>query len=811
MKKLVIYCALVICHISAFSQTGDSLFISGKVITGDGVKLSGAVTSLLVAQDSLLIKAVLTDEAGRFYFNIPAPRNYIVKVSYIGYDIFYTAFFTLSSSGIELKSIQLKKNNITLTGIVVTAQKSIIEQRIDATILNINDLVLKEAANAYEVLRFAPNVNLSENEDNIEMNGKSSVEVMLNGKMVTMTGRDLVKLLKSIPSKTVSQVEIISNPSAKYDIQGNQGIINIKMKKVLNVGINGNASISDTKSVNNMGDLSTSLNYGRGKLYISNYLAYHYGRYRTRYLESRISDPYVNPLQLERRNTNIDNWKDPVIRTCVDLNINSRSTIGGIVELERSTNKTNYTTFTDIGKPGMQPDSSIFAKSSAPNVRNWNTYNVNYRYTDTIGSEFNFDIDRSYYRKKNNNTINTGSNDNVGNPYNDGPAYIFNSQEIIDLQTFKADYTKSYKSKFKLEAGLKASFVDNTKDQLAEINSNNYLSTDSGSTNYFKYKEKINAAYVSIGQKYKKWGYQLGVRAEHTRSSGVSTSLKGINININKPDTSYLNILPSGYFTYMPDKKNSFRFSFIRRIKRPNYEDLEPVDYQIDQFYFHLGNPGLRVEKNSNIEINYSFNNKLNLIASYIYTSDYFTDVLFQKDGVLYEKKDNTGKMKSFNFNASYPIRPTEWWSAENRLTFFNNTFTGSLLEGYLNEGKWSYNLYSSQRFVVAKQYIIRLTGRYNAPQQRLYFFDASSGSVSLSFGKQVFQKKGTVRIGFSDIFQNQRTNTKVDFGSLKYLQKNTWESRSISLDFSLRFGSNKIKEPRERETGNVDEKDRTK
>lgn len=809
MKKILIYCLLMLIINSAIGQTKDSLFIKGKINAPDGSKLTGAVASLLSVKDSSLLRGAATDENGNFSFNKLSAGEYLIKASFIGFDGFLTEPIILSDSGINLPAIALKNANVTLAAVVVSSQKPLIEQRVDATVLNINELVLKEAANAYEVLRFAPNVNLSDNEDNVEMNGKNYVEIMLNGKLVRLTGRDLVKLLKSIPSQSVSQVDIISNPSAKYDVQGNAGIINIKMKKVVNAGFNGNASVSHIKSVNNMGDLSASLNYGRGKLYITNYLAYHYGKYRTRYNETRLSNPVINPILLRRNNINIDNWRDPVLRTGIDLYLNPRHTIGGIIELERSSNKTGYTTFTDIGKSGMEADSSIFASSSAPNVRNWNTYNLNYRFTDTSGSEFNFDIDRSYYKKTNDNTIKTGSNSSIGAPYKTGPAFLFNSLEIIDLLTFKADYSKSYSSKFKLEAGLKSSFVDNKKDQLAEIMVNNSVKTDTGSTNYFKYTERINAAYATVGQKYKKWSYQVGVRFEHTNSIGISTSLKGIKIN--KPDTAYLNVLPSAYLSFLPNKKHSLRVSFIQKIKRPNYEDLEPVDYQIDQFYFHLGNPSLRVQKNANLELNYSYKNKLNLIASYVYTTDYFTDVLYQEQGILFERKDNTGQLKSFNFNASYPIRPTEWWSADNRVTVFNNRFTGPLLEGYLDEGKWSYTVYTSQRFAIAKEYILRLTARYNAPQQRLYFFDESSGSVSLSFGKQILKKKGTVRIGFSDIFQQQRTNTRVDFGSLQYSQRNTWESRSVSLDFSLRFGSNKIKQPRERETGNSDEKGRTK
>jgi hypothetical protein len=196
--------------------------------------------------------------------------------------------------------------------------------------------------------------------------------------------------------------------------------------------------------------------------------------------------------------------------------------------------------------------------------------------------------------------------------------------------------------------------------------------------------------------------------------------------------------------------------------------------------------------------------------AAYIYTKDYFTDVIFQNQGILYEVIQNAGISREFNLNASYPVRFKKWWSSENKVTVTNNFFKGRLLEGFLNEGKWSYNLYSSQRFVLPGNYILRLTGRYNAPSQQLYFRNSDNGSVSLSVGKQIFKKKGIFRLGFTDIFFTQRKNTDVSFGGLQYTQKNTWESRTVFFEFSLKFGSTKVKTARERETGNAAEKDRT-
>lgn len=802
MKKLVLLIQLL-WAIPAFSQEGT--IIKGEIKNHQGQALPDAVVSIHRTTDTALVKAALTNSAGAFKIDKVTPGAYLIKVSHVSYQTVW-ASAAVNPGGFTLDAVAMQLKSGNLSEVIVAARKPVVDQRIDATVINITDLVKKEAPNAFEVLRFAPNVNLSDNEDAIEMSGKNAVEVMLNGKLVKLAGRDLVKLLKSIPSTSLSQVDVMSNPSSKYDVQGNTGIINIRVKRN-DVGMNGNISLGHTEAINYLGDLSGSLNYGNGNWNFTGYTAYHYGKYQTKTQQQRLAGLNGNAFAIDRDNTHIDKWSDPVIRLGADWYISPKHTIGALVELEKSTNTAAYTTLTSLGRPGLAYDSSIFTNSVSPNTRKWNTYNLNYRFTDTLGTEFNFDIDRSYYDKTDYNTVTNRFLKGGGNT--EGPTNMFRTNTIIDITTFKADYVKNYKSKLKLEAGVKVSFVNTDNDQLAQFMQTGLVKTDTLRTNIFSYDERIQAVYGNVSKSYGKWGLQAGLRVEHTNSEGIATNLN--NVAIRKPDTSYLNVLPSVFISYAPNRSNNLRFSFVQRIKRPDYEDLQPFDYPIDQFFYHLGNPGLRVQKNSNIELAYNYKNKLNMSAGYVYTTDYFAEVLFEQQGVLFEQIQNTGRSRNFNLNISYPVRPRKWWSMENRVTVFNNHFSGRLLGSYLDEGKWSYTLYTSQRFTLPGDNILRITARYSAPQQRLYFFDGENGSLSASIGRQVMKKKGIVRIGFSDIFLTQRRITDVNFGGLKYTEKSTWESRSVFFEFSLRFGSNKIRDPRERQTGNADERGRTK
>jgi iron complex outermembrane recepter protein len=805
MKKMMLLLVVqLLLMMQALPQ--DGVAVKGEIKNHQGLPLPDAVVSLHRISDTALVKAGLTNAAGQFALDRVKPGGYLVKVSHVSYKTSWVNNITVADAELSLNSLSLEPKSGNLTEVIVAARKPTVDQRIDATVINMTELVRKEAPNAFEVLRFAPNITLSDNEDAIEMAGKNLVDVMINGRVVRMSSRDLIKMLKSIPSSSVTQVDVMSNPSAKYDVQGNTGIINIRLKRT-DVGMNGNVNVSHTEAINYLGDLSSNLNYGVGNLYFTGYFAYHYGKYQTKTQQNRLAGSQGNPIVIDRDNTHLDKWSDPVFRIGADWFISKRHTIGALIEMEKSTNTTRFNAITSLGRPNLGYDSSISTFSHSPNTRKWNTYNLNYTYEDTLGSEFNFDIDRSYYDKVDDNNVTNFFN--KGGASSNGPNNMFRTNTIIDITTVKADYIKTYKSKLKIEAGAKLSYVSTDNNQLARFMQAGQVKTDTTRTNNFQYDERIQAVYGNISKSIKKWGLQAGVRIENTIADGISTNLK--NVSINKPDTSYLNVLPSVFVSYAANKNNNFRFSFTQRIERPAYEDLQPFDYPVDLFFYHLGNPGLTVQKNSNVELNYVFKNKLNVTAAFVHTTDYFSTVFFQQNDILYERIENTGRSNNFNLNISYPIRPRKWWSAENRVTIFNNHFKGPLMEGYLNDGRWSYSLYTSQRFTLPGQNILRITARYNAPKLRLYMFDQENGSLSISLGRQIFNKKGLLRIGAQDVFLTQRRITRVDFGSLKYTEKSTWESRSVFIEFSFRFGSSKIRDPRDRQTGNTDEKGRTK
>ena len=649
----------------------------------------------------------------------------------------------------------------------IQGKQPIISQQTDRTVISVNDAIKKLANNGLEIVALAPGVTISDNEDAILMSGKSEVQIMINGKVVKMTPRDFSKMLKAMPVGNIKQIEFLSSPPAKYEVNGNTGIINIRTNGATK-GVTGNLDISTSQGENNWMDLSGLLNYGTGKLAISTYAAWHKGGYLTENIKER----QLNPGLLTQNTSNVDKWSDPVFRIAMDYSLNPNSTFGAILEREASTNTGSYDTYS------QRAANSYLTSSSNPNVRHWNNYNLNYRYSDTLGTELTVDLDRADFTKYSKISLLTSGQAPIN--------YLHKSS--IGISTLKADYTHIWRSKLKMEAGLKIASVQNDNSQ---------------DLNRFHYSEQIRAIYSGISRSCARWGWQIGLRIEQTDTQGETAE-------VIKPDTAYFNLLPSAYLTWKPGDKHHFRLSLSRRIKRPNYSDLEPFVYVQDPLNLQTGNPLLKPQRNDQAELTYTFNNRVTLVGTYSRALDYFSTVYRQSGNLLIQMPDNTGEMQTLNFDINYPIRVNKWWNMLNKLNTGNDHFNGYLFQGQLDQNKWRYQVSISQRFTLAVKYQLQLSARYTSASQNLIYYQLGSANVSASIGRKLFRKEASLRLGISDIFKSQRSYTRVDFGTLTYTDWGTFESRRVSLNFSWRFGNNKIRQTRERDRGDAEEKGRS-
>jgi hypothetical protein len=756
-KLLFVSCLF---SLQAFAQ------ISGKVTDGKQQFLPGATVQLFKSNKPVTAK--LTDAEGRFSF--AGTADYLV-ISYTGY---------LTDTLKEPKPgmlVTLQADTKILKEIRMQAKQPVLRQETDRTVIAVNEQVRKLADNGLEIVKLAPGITVGDDEDAILMSGKAEVQVMINDKVVKMTPRDLAKFLKAMPSGGIQAVEIMINPPAKYEVNGNTGIINIRTN-TLPKGFNGNLDYSTSQSTYNWSDLSGILNYGSGKFAVSAYGGWHTGGYLTNDLKTR----QFTDGTLRQQNSNLDKWNDPIFRITIDYQLSKRSTIGGLIEREASTNTASYTTNSRIDHRSL-PDSAYITTGRIPYVQHWNNYNLNYRYSDTTGNELTADLDRAAYARDNHTEVLiTGE-----------PTIIYHTLTDIDINTFKTDYTDNWKNKLKLETGLKISSVQTNDNQ---------------DGNRFRYNEDIRAVYGSLSKDYGKWGVQLGLRVEQTSAKGIADPVSGTEVI--KADTRYLNLLPSLYLTYAPDAKNNFRLSFSRRVKRPDYDDLQPITYELDPLDYKTGNPGLKEQFNDNAELSYTFDDRITLVSSFTHAADYFNPVILQIGNILYQITGNAGTMNTLNFDLNYPVKVNKWWNMLNKVNVAGDHFKGQQFQGYLDQGKWHYQLLTTQRFNLPGKYILQLGARYTSASQNLIYYQQSSANTTASISRKLFNDQASFRIAVSDIFKTQRNYTSVNFGSLNYTDLGVFESRRVSFSFSWRFGNQKIRKPEDRERGDADEKSRS-
>jgi iron complex outermembrane receptor protein len=731
--------------------------ISGRVVDDKKSPLAGAIVRIL--NGDKFKRTILTDTAG--YFTVNTQQMDRIIISAIGYrpDTIFTIKKDLGTITLRTLATQLKE-------VEIKAKQSLITQQIDRSIIRVNNEIKKLANNSLEIVGLAPGISISDNQDAILMSGKSDLQIMINNKVVKMSPSDVVKMLRAMPVGSVRQVELLSNPPAKFEVNGNTGIINIITAQPTK-GMTGSLDMSTSQGDHNWSDLSGILNYGTGSLVISGYTAYHRGGYLTKTSRTR----KLNSGNIAQYTENLDSWSDPVFSLAADYNISKYGTIGGVIEREASTNTGSYRTTT------QQSLATVLTDGKKPNTRHWNTYNLSYRYNDTLGTDLTIDLGRANFDRESRMDLTTTAM----------PALNYDNSTSISIGTLKADYTRSLKHKLKLEAGVK----------LAEV-----ITHNTQNANAFSYRENIRAAYSAFSQQHQNWGWQVGLRVEQTAAKGQSDQ------NV-QPDTAYANLLPSAYLSWIAGPNHHFRLSLSRRIKRPNYSDLEPFVYVIDPLNLQTGNPSLSTQRNDQVELTYTFKEKITIIANYAESNDYFATVYRESGSTLIQLPFNAGKMQTWNVDLNYPIKVNKWWNMLSKVNVGNDHFSGQLFQGFLDQHKWRYQLSTSQRLTI-KNYQLQLSGRYTSASQNLIYRQLSSGNLSASLSRKLLKNQASIRIGITDILKTQRSFTDVNFGDLRYTDRGTFESRRISFNFAYRFGNTKIRQTAERDRGDAEEKGRS-
>lgn len=803
MNKLILTGLLLLCAVtSAFAQQQGKITI--RITDAAGKPLPYASVAVRKAADSTVVKGQLSDDNGNCAFEKIPAGNYYIHATQLGYaDQKGAAFHFDALQTLALKPLQLTAVSRNLKTVDVTAQKPYVERSEGKTILNIESSVAAAGNTALDLLRRAPGVSVDKDE-NLLLKGKQGVTVMLDGKLTYLSNEALAELLKSMPAESISQIEIITSPGAKYDAAGTSGIINIKTKKGQLTGFNG--TVNANAGAGRYWFYGTGLNINWRTAKFNMFANVNFGdrqNYNTRELKRTTGGAF--PLQYRQQVYQMNDFLNRSYKAGFDYFITEKHTVGVMVNGYHNAFWRNAPSETTIANIGGETDSILYTGIIANNRFSNTSVNLNYKYKmDTTGSEFTVDADYARF----NNRMSTVLSDSIQDVHS---AAIRTSNGVrtrpfthITIKSIKADFVKTFNKKGRIEAGVKASFVSTDNNMQYDSLLNRVYVPIASQSDQFIYDENILAAYLTYKRTLGKTDVVVGLRLEQTSSESNSVSLKSVL------KREYLDYFPNVSIDHKFSDDHKLSLSYNKRINRPGYGQLNPFLFFLDKYTYFRGNPYLLPEYNHNAELSYMFKQKFIAAISYSPITQLFDEYLIYDEATkaTISTSKNLGHQDSYSFNLTLPFDPVKWWNTNTNAGIYYNLYRIRDTAGDFNNARLSWAVNSTNTFTLPKDYKLELSGWYESPGVYGIWRGKAMWSMSVGVQRQILQKKATVKINLNDIFASARFQGYADYNGVNLAVNNRWQNRTLNVSLSYRFGNNKV-ESTERKSGNAEESNR--
>jgi len=773
---------LLLLPVWTFCQSGGRSGFSLVIVNDRQEPVSGATVRQL--SNGKVVNSMVAGEDGRVVFASVDKGMYRFLVSSTGFQPKTTDEYRLPGPGGD--TVRLLLLNHSLQEMTVTAHMPPVERKRDRTVVNVEASVTNTGSTLLEVLERSPGVIVDRN-GGVSLNGKQGVLVMIDDKPTYLSGEDLNNLLSSMNASQVARIELIPNPTARYDAAGSGGVINIKTKKSSSDGLNGSFTTSYGQGVYPKNNNSLVLNYRKGPLNIFFNYSFSVTKYLTdlfayrRYYDDNRS--VVAILQQPAYFTGtVDN---NTVKTGVEYSLSSGTTIGLAltgVKIHRSGNNTAHA---DWLQADGKMDSSILTKSRPVNFFRNGAINLNARQRLSENADLSADLDYLHYPIERKQDF----DNQLLAPMGYHEVFRSNIPTTIHILSGKLDATVRVSPDVTLQTGLKSSSNHTDNAAVYENLENQQWVKDDTRSNHFVYQENIEAAYGSIEGKYHRLSYQAGSRYEYTsyKAHQLGNSLqKDSSVSRN-----YGSLFPSGYLSYKLDSLNGLTLTIARRIDRPPFQSLNPFLYIINKYTYETGNPYLLPQFSWNFELVHQYGNLLTTGISYSRTSNYFSQIFLSDTSktILYYTQGNVGRVYNLGLSASLSLSPLQWWSVEltavcnhKQLKGFNgNNYTSSINQ---------LNVNVNNQLDFGKGYTGELSGFYTTRsrediQELLY----PAGQVSAGMSKTVLKKKGTLKLSYRDIFYTGAMEGLTSFPDATEYFKLKRDSRVVALAFTYRFG----------------------
>ncbi|MFN8354583.1 MAG: TonB-dependent receptor [Spirosomataceae bacterium] len=752
--------------------------------------------------DSTLAKAEICNENGGFKITNLKPARYFVVASSVGFEKQRSMPFEIFDQSLALPPLVLN-NTAVLKEVSVKAQKPLVEVLADKTVFNVQGSLSATGTTGFELLRKSPGVVIDNNE-NVVLEGKTGVRIFIDGKPSVLQGQDLTDYLKSLQASDIEAIEVITQPSARYDAAGNAGIINIRLKKDKRFGTNGSASVG--YGYGHYGKLNSSVSLNNRNR-STNFFGTYSNRLGKTWSFLNLYREQVSTI-FDQKSETVGDGNNHNVKMGFDWFLSKKSTFGVI--LNGNFNSYAYSNYsrTPIIPMATRQIEQVLIANNRTDFNNYNLYfNSNYKYSDTLGHDLSVDVDFGKYSNRRENFQPNYYQNAVETQTLLERIYRMKTPTDISIVTAKADYEQNF-LKGKLGVGLKFSSVstDNTFDFYDVIDQTDVLNKNR--SNNFVYQEQIVAGYVNFNKKYKRVNLQMGLRAEQTISDGNLTSTQA-NRDA-RVKRNYTNLFPSGGITYSHNANNSFALTYSRRIERPSYQALNPFEWKLDELTYQKGNAFLQPQYTDNLKLSHTYKYTLTTSLSYSYVHNFFAQITdttnFDRNFMM---EQNIADQRVINLGITYPFQVAKWWSVFMSVNAYYTDFRSDNLK-FSQVKATVLSLYGQNNFSLPRKWNLEVSGWYSSPGiWGGTYVTRGQGSLDLALQKKILKEKVALRVAVSDVLFSSPWSGDTRFGGLRISGAGGWESRQVRVNLSFNFGSNQVKSARQRRTGLEDESSR--
>ncbi|MBB4803595.1 outer membrane receptor protein involved in Fe transport [Flavobacterium nitrogenifigens] len=778
--KIFLFALLGVIATAQAQNTGN---VSGKITEkANGAPISYATVSL--KENGKVVSGVNTDDNGDFSFKNIALKSYTIEIQYIGFRKYVGSVLLSENKKSATVNVSLEEEATQLKGVNIVAERSTIEQKIDRKVVTVGKDLTTAGASASDIMNNIPSVNVDQ-DGKLSLRGNDNVRVLIDGRPSNI---DPAQLLKQIPSTSIKKIELITNPSAKYNPEGMSGIINIILHKNANTGFNGTYSGGITFGETAKYNQSLDLNYKTGKVNFFGNAGNNFGTYFNDGHIQRLDQDVVQKLDISNDN---DNY---LYKVGMDYLINDHNTLSFYTNQNKSTGTGIVNT--DIDYNNGDPDiKNIYQKSRYQGPNETGTYNLAYKHIfkkegHTLDFEGNYSRTIETQNANFDTQTTTPANAISNTVYND---YIHESRK---LGTFNVDYVNPLNEKTTLEAGAEARITRTD---------NIYNTTNPAFTpSTYTYDTDIYSAYVTFGQKYKKFSYQLGARFE---SYNVKSFL---DPGQKKFDDDYITLYPSAYLTYNLNEKNVLQLSYSRRVDRPSLEQTKPIREFSTPLVTSYGNQELRPQFTNSVEVNYTKTLEKGSITAGVFVraiNDQISRTLRPDPDDPSEKQilgfTNFDHNTAYGFDVSLNYKITKWWDIQPAIDFSSIKQQGVVfeydpatnlstpLERHVTTS--AFNARMNSNFKPTKRLSFLLFGFFRGPVDEIQQKRNEMYKIDIGSRYTLLDNKMNISVRFNDVFNTMKFSFD---GIYPYPQTGqfTWESQTVYLGLTYNFGGGKIK-----------------